>query len=450
MIMMRPNRLKKTILLFSICMSAISGCSTQDDFIDDVRQEEEAGVRHTCKMVLNVAKPGFEDAVAQSRAASGWSDGDKIYLRFTTGDGSTYGDAVYQGGSWTVSYYGALATGTQAGCTAVYFDNAGPETGSVVTVTENTGVYEDGSGLYVFDGSSLAVTAALKPKTGRIRFSGNGGDEITVSGISHYTSYDFSTGKFATTYAPIKTSVSGGYTPYIYGEFSDPDFPRLNIITATSGFTRCPPSTVFRVGESGYMTIPTETSHNGWLNSVVFKVNDVEFTMIPVERESGSFLMCETETTNALYNAVMGTSRANPQQPVAGLSSYYSSFMSKLSLLIGLTFDCPTTTEWYYAAKGGNRSNGYEYSGSNILSEVGWYEGNSGGALHDVKQLQPNELGFYDMSGNACEYANNGVYYLGGYYRSNEGGCVVNTQFPNSSGSSAYCGLRFIMRLSNQ
>lgn len=198
------------------------------------------------------------------------------------------------------------------------------------------------------------------------------------------------------------------------------------------------------------MTIPTVSSHSGWLNSVVFKVNDVEFTMIPVERELGSFLMCETETTNALYNAVMGTTRANPQQPVAGLSSYYSSFMSKLSLLIGLTFDCPTAAEWYYAAKGGNRSKGYEYSGGNILSEVGWYEGNSGGELHDVKQLQPNELGFYDMSGNACEYANNGVYYLGGYYRSNEGACVVNTQFPNSSGSSAYCGLRFIMRLSNQ
>ena len=446
--MMISGRIK-SILLFSLCLSAFSACSTQDEILEDIGQNEEAGRPHTCEMVFNVTRSGF-DGAPQSRAASGWKEGDKIYLTFTTSGGSSYGDAVYKDGAWMVSYYGSLTSGVKTACSAVYFDNADSEVGSMVRLTENSGIYEDRSGSYVFNGGTLTVTAALKPKTGRIRFSGNAGEAITVSGISHFTSYDFSTGKFSTTADVIKTKVELGYTPYIYGEFTDRELPRLNLITSTSGFTRCPSTSIFRAGESGYMTIPTVSSHSGWLNSVVFKVNDVEFTMIPVERALGSFLMCETETTNALYNAVMGTTRANPQQPVAGLSSYYSSFMSKLSLLIGLTFDCPTAAEWYYAAKGGNRSKGYEYSGGNILSEVGWYEGNSGGELHDVKQLQPNELGFYDMSGNACEYANNEVYYLGGYYRSNEGACVVNTQFPNSSGSSAYCGLRFIMRLSNQ
>jgi formylglycine-generating enzyme required for sulfatase activity len=64
----------------------------------------------------------------------------------------------------------------------------------------------------------------------------------------------------------------------------------------------------------------------------------------------------------------------------------------------------PTEAEWEYAARGGQKSQGYIYAGSDNPDDVAWYADSSGGQIHSVGQKQPNELGLYDMSGNLFEW----------------------------------------------
>ena len=88
----------------------------------------------------------------------------------------------------------------------------------------------------------------------------------------------------------------------------------------------------------------------------------------------------------------------------------------------------PTEAEWEYAARGGNKSHGYKYSGSNNIDKVAWYKDNSRGKTHEVSTKHPNELGIYDMSGNVWEWCND-LYYSGYYYQSPRN----NPKKPNSS-----------------
>ena len=122
-----------------------------------------------------------------------------------------------------------------------------------------------------------------------------------------------------------------------------------------------------------------------------------------------SYSIGQTEVTQALWEAVMGTNpsanTANKQLPVTNISWYdCQEFINRLNQLTILHFRLPTEAEWEYAARGGQRSKGYAYAGSNDINEVAWYNGNSGNTLHAVAQKKPNELGIYDMSGNAWEW----------------------------------------------
>ena len=142
------------------------------------------------------------------------------------------------------------------------------------------------------------------------------------------------------------------------------------------------------------------------------------------------------EVTQALWQAVMGNNPSyfkGDNLPVEYVSwDDCQDFLSKLNRITGKTFRLPTEAEWEYAARGGNKSRGYQYSGSNNLSDVAWYDDNSGKKTHAVGTKQANELGIYDMNGNVFEWCQD---WYGEYNSSSQ----VN---PTGANSGSYRVLR--------
>ena len=120
------------------------------------------------------------------------------------------------------------------------------------------------------------------------------------------------------------------------------------------------------------------------------------------------FYIGKYEVTQAQWRAVMGSNPSGfkgDNLPVENVSwDDVQEFIERLNAKTGKTYRLPTEAEWEYAARGGNKSKGYKYSGSDKIEDVAWYKGNSGGKTHPVGTRKPNELGIYDMSGNVDEW----------------------------------------------
>ncbi len=138
------------------------------------------------------------------------------------------------------------------------------------------------------------------------------------------------------------------------------------------------------------------------------------------------------EVTQAQWEAVMGSNPSHfegDNLPVKKVSwDDIQEFIAKLNQKTGKTYRLPTEAEWEYAARGGNKSQGFKYAGSNKIGEVAWYDGNRGKKMHSVGQKKPNELGLYDMSGNVLEWCQD-------WYGAYSSGSQTNPQGP-SSGST--------------
>ncbi len=183
-----------------------------------------------------------------------------------------------------------------------------------------------------------------------------------------------------------------------------------------------------------------------------------------------SYYIGKYEVTQAEWRAVMGSNPSyfkGDNLPVENVSwNDCQEFIRKLNSLTGKNFRLPTEAEWEFAARGGNNSRGYKYSGSNDIGSVAWYDGNSGSKTHPVGQKSPNELGLYDMSGNVWAWCQDwyGSYSSSsqtnptgpnsGSYRVNRGGgwdylagrCRVSNRDICTPGlSAAFLGLRLVL-----
>ena len=172
-----------------------------------------------------------------------------------------------------------------------------------------------------------------------------------------------------------------------------------------------------------------EKAGNVNLNLAMVYVQGGEFVMGATPEQTGArddekpahkvklstYCIGKYEITQAQYQAVMGENPSSfkgddlPVEQVSWLKAV--EFCNKLSALTGHKYVLPTEAQWEFAARGGVKSKGYLYSGSNDINEVAWYMENSGvkdtlkgGSTHPVGTLKANELGIHDMSGNVWEW----------------------------------------------
>ena len=427
--MKKMKMLCNAVLLMAFAAMAFSSCS--EPMID--AELEGARKVYTAELAFNASLTTFD---AETRASSAsWENGANVFLQFAVGDSFVQGLAIYDAVSskWKLEFYEEIVSGEELTCHAYYFENPVEIAYENIELDENSIVYRDLEASYYYDGKVLTLNAHLAPISGRIRYEGEPGYAYTFAGVSRYLRYNFSTNELTTTSVSYKGNLpESGKSEYYYVFFPEESAREIYFYDKenNSRYTKKCQEGILANGKSGFLTIPTINSHNGWKSDWLKKtytVGDVSFNMILVDK--GTFIMGsdnseaqssakpahkvtltkdyyigETEVTQALWEEIMWeAAEAGEENYPKTYSSGSSKFINRLIDVTGIQFRYPTEAEWEFAAKGGNLSCGYVYSGSNELSEVGWYKENSDGTAHAVMQKIPNELGIYDMSGNVTE-----------------------------------------------
>ena len=370
---------------------------------------------------------------------------DVSTLEFASGSGSK-SIKITSNTSWTVS-------SDQTWCSVS--PTSGSNDGSVtMKVEENSSTGERTATITVKSEAGdktvkvtqSGVSPTLSLNIDNMEFAAGSGSKIFT--ISANTSWAVSSDKNWCSVSPTSGSNDGSVTVSV-DENTSTSSRTATITVESSSITR-----TLSVTQSGGEVTPVPTPV---FQDRTFTVGGVQFKMIYVEggtftmgatSEQGddasndekpihdvtlsSYSIGETEVTQALWGAVMGSNPSyfsGSKRPVEYVSwDDCQDFIRKLNVLTGEIFRLPTEAEWEFAARGGNKSRGYKYAGSNNIDNVAWYENNSNSETHNVATKQANELGLYDMSGNVWECCSD---WYGSYISSDQ----LNPTGPSSGGS---------------
>lgn len=453
--------MKRIINIMIIVQMLLLAACTSDEIIDDVNYNTENDTtEHVVPLILNVTRQHFDDE-PQTRGeySNEWEDGTMLYVQLKNGSNWISGTATYvkSVNMWAIRYTGTIVQGTKQKCMLYYFVNPDRSDKDMVTFTTSTAVYMDGDATYNYQNGKVIINATLKPQTARIRFKGTPGQSVTVSGLEYLLYYDITNNTLERQSDFFLDEVTfevgeSGYTQMLYVNLSDKNERKLSVWeNHQTSYNRVMNAPIMSEGSSGCLTIPTQSQSKGWTRKVhnVFEDNVLrfywyEYRMIPVEggmfqmgnSQYGpihgvildSYLIGETEVPQGLWYAVRRDKSGDK------LSAYYAAchisweecnvFCQKLNSFVGMSFRMPTEAEWEFAARGGNQSKGYQYSGSNYWQDVA---GSFNRFMYPIKRYKPNELGIYDMTGNVSEFCSD--YYADDYYSVSP---LINPQGPKN------------------
>ena len=271
----------KTKLFYRLCLILVIGLtivSCSNDEVDTVNsqnpvEKDESGMYHY-QLDLNCDVPTYDEGVTTRSVVYTWDNAATIIVRFKSGSKYIDGLATYSSSDnlWTIGTYDALPMITGEGvCELYYFYGAAGMKDTNVTMTENTACYYTTNATYLHPSeTSITINASLGRKTWRLRFKGTSGTKISLPGanteIKYCSAFNGQTGKFTDSQKDIELTVgNNGYTPYIYGTFINSSGDNtITVVNGNSGFAKKLSSTNLGIGESAYLTIPTDNSHSGW------------------------------------------------------------------------------------------------------------------------------------------------------------------------------------------
>ena len=269
MYMLYPMNILRTTSRVITAACLLSGlafvsCSTEDqpEALTPVAVQDDG----FCYAVnLRASLTGYADEPA-TRAALSLPQQAVVHVRLSKGSAAAITGTLTQvDGQWYLTPSTTLENGEYT-CQCYYFEGKSTLTGTVA-LDADTPVYVDASGSCSVSATSIEIDAThLQPLLTRIRFKGAVGTQFQVSGLTLPASYDVSTGQFSYESKAVARSItSSSYSDYIYfSDFANPSARQLSVTNAGSTYTLSISQEALPQATSGWLNVPTSSSHTGW------------------------------------------------------------------------------------------------------------------------------------------------------------------------------------------